>query len=136
MRRMTDAHRRAAADGRAQARHIASYLEALETRRARPSRRQTPDELKRELSDIEASLAAATGLRKLEFAQRSIDLKAALNAREPDDDFERRRQAFITHAKAYSDRKGISYEAWRTVGVSATDLQAAGIARPPVNPRH
>ena len=36
---------------------------------------------------------------------------------------------FVKVAKGYSSRKGISYNAWRTVGVSAAVLKRAGISR-------
>jgi hypothetical protein len=36
---------------------------------------------------------------------------------------------FVKVARAYGSRKGISYTAWRSVGVSAGVLQRAGIAR-------
>jgi hypothetical protein len=38
-------------------------------------------------------------------------------------------KAFIKVAKSYADRKGISYSAWRTIGVSPAVLQKAGIPR-------
>ncbi len=37
--------------------------------------------------------------------------------------------AFIATALPYSQRKGISYEAWRAVGVQPRVLRAAGISR-------
>ena len=36
---------------------------------------------------------------------------------------------FVKSAKGYGERKGISYAAWREVGVSAATLKAAGISR-------
>ena len=36
---------------------------------------------------------------------------------------------FVKFAKSYSERKAISYAAWREVGVSAATLKAAGIGR-------
>jgi hypothetical protein len=34
---------------------------------------------------------------------------------------------FVAYAKSYSDRKGISYTAWRQFGVPADVLRKAGI---------
>jgi hypothetical protein len=34
---------------------------------------------------------------------------------------------FVKHARAYSDRKGISYATWREFGVPADVLRKAGI---------
>ena len=36
---------------------------------------------------------------------------------------------FATHAAAYGGRRGISYAAWREVGVSSATLKSAGIRR-------
>jgi hypothetical protein len=36
---------------------------------------------------------------------------------------------FIKVAKAYGERKGITYSTWRAAGVSATVLQKADISR-------
>jgi hypothetical protein len=36
---------------------------------------------------------------------------------------------FIKVAKAYGERKGITYATWRAAGVSATVLQKADISR-------
>ena len=38
-------------------------------------------------------------------------------------------EQFITVARSYSDRKGISYSTWREFGVSKNVLQTAGIPR-------
>ena len=37
--------------------------------------------------------------------------------------------SFAEVASAYSDRKGISYGAWRSAGVPAAVLKKAGVAR-------
>ena len=37
--------------------------------------------------------------------------------------------AFVKTAGKYSERKGISYAAWRQLGVSADTLKKAGITR-------
>ena len=36
---------------------------------------------------------------------------------------------FATHAAAYGGRRGISYAAWREIGVSSPTLKSAGIRR-------
>jgi hypothetical protein len=38
-------------------------------------------------------------------------------------------ESFISVAKGYGERKGISYASWRDVGVSAAVLKRAGINR-------
>ena len=36
---------------------------------------------------------------------------------------------FVQHAAAYGARRGISYGAWREIGVSSDTLKSAGIRR-------
>ena len=38
-------------------------------------------------------------------------------------------EAFVGAASEYSDRKGISYSAWRELGVPAAVLKRAGVKR-------
>ena len=44
-------------------------------------------------------------------------------------DLEALEKNFVKVARQYGERKGISYSAWRTVGVSANVLQQAKISR-------
>ena len=38
-------------------------------------------------------------------------------------------EQFVIAAKGYSERKGISWTAWREVGVPASVLERAGVSR-------
>jgi hypothetical protein len=38
-------------------------------------------------------------------------------------------RAFVANAKPYGERRGISYQAWRQLGVPASVLRQAGISR-------
>ena len=53
-------------------------------------------------------------------------LQALANRHAPDEALE---TAFIAVAGPYSERKGLSYAAWREVGVQPRVLRAAGIPR-------
>ena len=44
-------------------------------------------------------------------------------------DLEGLEAGFVEYAKAYSERKGITYAAWREAGVPASILKDAGIKR-------
>jgi hypothetical protein len=54
---------------------------------------------------------------------------AALEATESKVDLAQLEKDFVKAAAPYSERKGISYSAWREVGVPAAVLDKAGIAR-------
>ena len=126
---MTAEHKNALAEGREQSRHVRAYLEALEAHKPKRGRQRTPATIRKQLTDVEAALPGATGLKKLELAQRKIALANELESKSVIVDLSTLRQNFIKHAKAYSQRKGYSYAAWREAGVPAEDLKAAGISR-------
>jgi hypothetical protein len=126
---MTAAHKRALAEGREAALNVRRYLDALDAHRPRRGRQRTPASVQKQLADVEAQWNEASGLKRVELAQKRIDLKAALVALDTKVDLTDLRAGFIKHAKQYSHSKGITYSAWRDAGVSPEDLKAAGITR-------
>jgi hypothetical protein len=127
--KMTASHKQALAEGRTASRHVRAYLEALEANKPKRGRKRTKDTVRRQLDEVKGQIGPATGLRKLELAQRRIDLEAELAAFDVKVDLSGLRKEFVKHAKSYGSRKGISYAAWREAGVPAEDLKAAGISR-------
>jgi hypothetical protein len=125
---MSAQHKAALAQGRREGRAVKQYLEALGNRR--PGRPVTPERLRDKIASLESRIAEeADPLRALEMRQERLDAEAALARAEATEDFGALEAAFIEHAKAYSERKGISYSAWRESGVPADVLRRAGIAR-------
>ncbi len=81
------------------------------------------------MRQIDAQLAAAEPALKVRLIRERMDLYArlkALGGQKRLDDLE---QDFVAAAGAYSARKGISYDAWRQVGVDESVLERAGIRR-------
>jgi hypothetical protein len=126
---MTDEHKAALAEGRAQGRAIREYLDALEAHRPKRGRKRTPDSVKKRLARIEVDLPDADPVKRIALIQERMDLEAELESSDNGVDLVALERGFVAHAKDYSNRKGISYTAWRTVGVSPTTLKAAGIPR-------
>jgi hypothetical protein len=126
---MSDQHKAALAKGREEGRTVRSYLEALEASRPRRGRKRTPDSIKKRLVTIDAALADADPLSRLQLIQEQQDLDAELACGDNTVDIARLEKSFTKVAKSYGDRKGISYSAWRRVGVSAPVLQQAKVAR-------
>jgi len=126
---MSDDHKAALAEGRAQGRAVRRYLEALEAHRPRRGRKRTPESIRKRLERIEAELPEVDPLKRLQLIQERIDLQHELEASETTVDLTALEAAFIDAAKGYSERKGISYQAWRELGVPASTLKAAGIGR-------
>ena len=104
---MTDEHKAALAEGRAQGRAVRLYLEALEANKPKRGRKRTPDSIKKRLVAVASELEAGS---------TAVDITAL-------------EKGFISAASGYASRKGISYSAFRSVGVPPAVLRAAGITR-------
>lgn len=126
---MSDAHKAALAEGRNQGRAVRRYLEALEASRPKRGRKRTPDSIRKRLAAIEDELADANPVRRLQLVQERLDLNAELSTGDDAADLNALEADFVKAAKPYSERKGISYAAWREMGVPASTLTAAGISR-------
>jgi hypothetical protein len=125
---MSDEHKAALAQGRREARAIKGYLEALGSRR--PGRPVTPASLKKRVDELNRKLEAEPNpLRAVEIRQQRLDAEKALVDAETAADISDLERGFARHVKSYSDRKGISYAAWRQSGVPAAVLKKAGIGR-------
>ncbi len=126
---MTDEHKAALALGREQGRAVRSYLEALEATRPKRGRKRTPESIQNRLGAIETELDSADPLSRLQMIQERMDLLSELEAMEQTIDIGPLENAFVEAAKPYSERKGISYAAWRELGIEAALLKKAGISR-------
>jgi hypothetical protein len=125
---MSDEHKAALARGRREARAIKSYLGALGRRR--PGRPVTPASLKKRVDELSRRLAEEPNpLRAVEIRQQRLDAEEALAEAESAADLSELERGFVEHARSYSERKGISYAAWRQSGVPAAILKEAGIGR-------
>ena len=125
---MSEEHKAALAQGRKESRAIKQYLEMLAARR--PGRPVTPERLKARIADLEVRIAAESDpLKALEMRQSRLDTEKALASAPAAVDIEAAEAGFVAHAKSFSDRKGISYTAWREQGVPAAVLRQAGIPR-------
>ena len=126
---MSDAHKAALAKGRNEGRIVRDYLEALEQSKPRRGRKRTPQSIERRLAAIENQLASADALTRLQLIQEQMNLESELSIAEEPVNIPAFEKGFVKVAKGYGARKGISYSAWRAVGVSAPVLQRAGIPR-------
>jgi len=120
--KMTDAEKSEAAG-------VRDYLKALEQNAPRRGRKRTPESVARQIAAVGAQMAEATVTKRLGLIQQRIDLETereALAAAETID-MTALEAEFVQHAAAY--RRGISYGAWREIGVSSDTLKSAGIRR-------
>ncbi len=126
---MTDEHKEALAEGRRQGKAVRNYLEALEQHKPKRGRKRTPESMRAQLDKINAELDDADPIKKLQMIQDRIDIEAELEAADNKPDLSALEADFIAAAAPYSERKGISYAAWRELGVEAAVLKRAGIKR-------
>ena len=103
---MSDAHKAALAEGRAQGRAVRRYLEALEAHKPKRGRKRTPDSMKKRLDRIAAELQTADPLKRLQLRQERLDLESELSSATNKIDLGSLEQEFIESAKPYSERKG------------------------------
>jgi hypothetical protein len=128
-RTMTPQHKAALAEGRTEGRAVKSYLEAVELNRPRRGRKRTPDSIKKRLAAIDTQIDEGSALQRLQLVQERMDLQQELEQLGTKTDLSALEAAFVKTAGKYAQRKGISYAAWRELGVSAEVLKKAGISR-------
>ena|SRR5436190_15294572 len=127
---MSDEHKAALAEGRNHARVVGNYLEALDAHKPKRGRKRTSDSVKKRLGAVESELKKASGLSRLSLLQERRDLEVELAGMQNGGaDISGLEKEFVKVAKPYSERKGISYGAWREFGVPADVLKKAGIQR-------
>jgi uncharacterized protein YicC (UPF0701 family) len=126
---MTEDHKAALAAGRAQGRAVRNYLKALEENRPKRGRKRTESGITKRLEAIETQLESADPLKRVQLIQERMDLREELEGANRNVDMTALEKEFVANAAAYSDRKKISYAAWRELGVPAAVLRDAGISR-------
>ena len=126
---MSSDHKEALAVGRAEGRAIRAYLEALESNRPKRGRKRTKESIKARLETLAEQLETADPLKRLQLAQEELDLTEELERMDQGTDLNELEGEFVKVAKSYASRKGISYAAFREVGVPAAVLKDAGISR-------
>jgi hypothetical protein len=127
---MSDEHKAALAEGREQGRIVRRYLEALASHRPKRGRKRTAESISRRLKSIDEQLATANPLNRLHLVQERMDLEHELETVDGGAvDLTELEEEFVRVAAAYSARKGVTYDAWRALGVEPRVLRAAGIGR-------
>jgi hypothetical protein len=126
---MTVEHKAALAAGRSEGKAVRDYLEVLRSTKPRRGRKRTPESIAKRLAIIETEITAADPVRELKLVQERLDLHAELLHAGETIDVSALEAEFVKVAKIYSARNGISYAAWRTIGVDAAVLKSAGLGR-------
>jgi hypothetical protein len=110
------------------ARVVRRYLSALDAQRVGRSTAKTAESLHFRMHQIDTQMLSADPVQRLHLTQERIDLHAEyLRLTTGSADFSELEKAFVRVARGYGDRHGISYSAWRQIGVDADVLASAGI---------
>ncbi len=107
---------------------VQRYLNALQA--ASERKNVSPEKLTAKLEQVNERLSAKgiDPIARLADVQLRIDLRDKLrNALTTDDNMPELEAEFVQVAVSYSQRKGLTYGAWREIGVPATVLRAAGV---------
>jgi hypothetical protein len=125
------AHKEALAEGRAASRAVRAYLSVIVDQRPKRGRKRTAESVSRQLQRVQESLAKGglDPITRLGLVQERMDLTAELEALSSTVDVAEIEAGFIAHAAGYGERKGVTYNAWRELGVPPEVLRRAGIAR-------
>jgi len=126
---MSDEHKKALALGREEGRAVRLYLEALDKNKPKRGRKRTTESVQRRLDTIADKITTADPLTKLHLIQERMDLEAELESMSQTVDISALEKDFIETAKGYGERKGITYGAWRELGVAPEVLKKAGLGR-------
>src|SRR5919108_202213 len=90
---------------------------------------KTSDSISKRLDTIEARLIDADPLTRLHLIQERLNLQNELESLKAKTDLTELEKGFISAAKSYGERKGITHAAWRALGVPPDVLRRAGISR-------
>jgi hypothetical protein len=126
---MTDDHKAAIAEGRVEAAVVRRYLDALEATKPRRGRRRTKESITAKVAEIEETIPDAPAAKRVELIQQRMDLEAELESMTDQPDISGLEAEFRDVVVSYSERKGLTYAAWREAGVDASVLKAAGLRR-------
>jgi len=124
---MSNAHKKALANGRNEGRVIREYLEIVEATKPKRGRRRTPESITKRLSVITSELKTADPVTKVRLIQERLNLRNELASMKTKTEIAAAESRFIKVAKSFSERNDITYDAWREFGVSPAVLKRAGI---------
>jgi hypothetical protein len=126
---VTKEHKAAMAAGRAESRAVSNYLEVMAANKPRRGRKRTAESINSRLETIAAEIDEADMLTRVNLVQERMNLLEELGVMEEKIDLTEYEADFVKVAASYSERRGITYAAWRAIGVTPEVLRKAGISR-------
>lgn len=119
-------------EGRENSKIVRQYLEAIELAKPKRGRKRTLESINKQLSSIDKTLdtRATNPLQRLQLTQKRLELTTELERIKNGPDLQGLEEQFLKVAKSYSEKKGITYTAWKELGVNPDVLSRAGIVQP------
>ena len=117
------------------ARLVRRYLSALDAQKPGRTTARTAESVQHRMHQIDTLLLSADPVQRLHLTQERIDLHTEhlRLTTSANGDFAELERSFVRVARSYGDRHGLTYSAWRQIGVAADVLAQAGI-KPHVKP--
>ena len=103
------------------------YLEALEAHRPKQGFQRSAESISKRIAAIDVELGTAGLPTRVLLVKERLDLADELRSLGNGDDLAGYEDAFVQVARSYSNRMGLSYDAWCEVGVDPKVLKLAGI---------
>lgn len=127
-RPMSDEHKAALVAGRSETKAVRDYLAAVQSHVRKPGRQRTLKSVRAQLVVVQERLAESEvdPVDALLLSQERMNLEVEL-AHMEEHRLEALETRFIAVAKSFSDRNGLSWDAWRAAEVPAPVLRRAGI---------
>jgi hypothetical protein len=125
--RISDVHKSALVNGRAEGKIIREYLELVEDLKPRRGRRRTKDSISKRLNQIEAEIVGAEPVRRLYLIQERMNLRNEFSRFRTREDHLALEKAFISVARSFSERNHVTFEAWKEFGIDIVVLDNAQI---------
>lgn len=111
---------------RLQAQEIEKYLERLQRPKTTMNEQRVRDALAKAKTDLDVNEREHRWLRAMDSMEKVHKYERLLEEM-LDDPFDELEARFVKNAKAYAERKDISYETWRYFNVPPAVLRDAGI---------
>lgn len=112
-----------------QERVVRRYLSAVEVARPGRGTKRTADAIGNRITKVDELLVSADPLRRVHLTQERIELHAEYVriSNGNSGDLSQLERDFVRVVRSYGDRNGITYAAWRQVGVDPKVLERGGV---------
>lgn len=106
---------------------IRRYLSLLDIHPSRRGRKRSVEGVRRRIAELREGPPAADPIVRLDQIQERLDLEAELERLSVAEDLRALEDDFVKVLGGYAQRKGITYDALKEIGVATVVLRRAGL---------